>query len=258
MIIVSLAIMIFILTKKIPMAASVDIEKIPEEAQDLVKKDLIERKIDRKLNVLIEKIKPLSEKISRSFGEQFKNFKKRIINLEHKYKEKDKGLVKNSASLKQNIKTLLEEADCLAKEESPEKAEKKYLEVIGLDNRNIIAYAGLGNIYYKKGEFIGAREAMEYVVKLAENGYGELEATDFVLLSLIYKSLNDFKNAFKSIKKAIKLEPNNPKNLDLLCKISIINRDKKEAKDACDKLESVNPDNESINEFRKEIGKIRN
>ena len=94
---------------------------------------------------------------------------------------------------------------------------------------------------------------MEYVVKLAENGYGELEATDFALLALIYEDLENFDKAFRNIKRAAELEPNNPKNLDLLCKISIISKNKEEAVKACDRLAQVNPGNEKIKEFRREI-----
>ena len=255
-IIVSLAIIVFILLKKIPRVAAVDIKKIPEETQGQIKRDLIEKKIDRKLSFLGRKLKPLSEKAGESFTEQFNKFKKKISDLEHKYKERDKGLAKDFSVSAHEIKNLIEEADCFVREESLEKAEKKYLEVISADSRNIMAYAGLGNIYYKKRELIGAQEAMEYVVKLAENGYGELEAADFALLALIYKDLEDFGKALRSIRKAVKLEPNNPKNLDLLCKISIISRNREEAVKACDKLAQVNPSNEKIKEFREEIKKL--
>lgn len=256
-IIISLAVIVFILIKKIPKVATVDIERIPEEAQGQVKKDLLEKRVTRKLSNLGEWIRPLKQKGKAFFVNYFNKFKNKISDWEHKYGEKHReSFKKQPQALKEEVGILLDEAESLMKAERARKAEEKYLKVVSIDPRNILAYAGLGEVYFKNKELEGAKEAMEYVVKLAENGYGELEATDYVLLSLIYQDLGDYKKALGSIKEALRLEPSNPRNLDLLCKISIISKNKKEAVRACERLARTNPDNEKIKEFREEIKKL--
>lgn len=257
-IIISLAIIVFILIKKIPKVAKIDLERIPQEAQGQVKKELLEQRVTRKLSNFGRWIRPLGQKGKVFFIDYFNKFKNKISDWEYKYGEKHReSFKKQPQALKKEGGILLDEAKSLMKAGRARKAEEKYLKVVSIDPRNIFAYAGLGEIYYKNQELEGAKEAMEYVVKLAENGYGELEATDYVLLSLIYQDLGDYKGALRSIKEALKLEPNNPKNLDLLCKISIISKNRKEALRACERLARTNPDNEKIEEFRAEIKKIK-
>lgn len=253
-IVVSLGGIIFILMKKMRRAAGIDVEKIPAEVQNKVKKELIEKKIERKMDDFGAKFKPLGEGMGQVFEKSFDRFKKAISSWESEYKKKSKQTIKEEGgTLDKEIIFLLEEADSLAREERWELAEKKYLEAISLDERNIVAYAGLGEIYYKEKELEGAREAMEYVFKLAENGYGEVEASDFRLLGLIYEELGDYKKAFARVKKASEMEPRNPKNLDLLCKISIMVKNKEEAVKACEELAKVDAGNKKVGEYRLEI-----
>lgn len=257
LIVISLAIIIYILIKKIPEVAAVDTSKIPKEVQREVKRGLIERRLERKIGGWGEKIKPGWKMAGGFFGRHFKKAKEKIIDWESKYKEKHlEVLKKEPEAAKKEAGDLLKEAEELIGAEKIEEAEKKYLEIVSLDPRNILAYAGLGDLYFKKRELEGAKEAMEYVIKLAVNGYGEAEAKDYVLLAMIYKELGEFKLSLANIKRATDLEPNNPKNLDLLCEISIMNKNRRGAWEACNRLSRTNPDNEKIKEFRKMIGEM--
>jgi len=253
----SLVAIVFILIRKLPRVSEIDLGKIPKEVQNEVKKNLIEKKIGRKLSDLEQKVKPIGRGMGGVLGKFLSGIKERASELEGKYKEETRKQVKDDPERAgKKVDSLLEEAEDLREEDRLDEAEKKYLEIVGLDSHNIMAYAGLGEIYYKSKEFMGARESMEYVMKLAANGHGEVEGDDFVLLALIYKELGELKKALESIKKASKLEANNPKILDLLCKISIISKNKKEAVEACERLKKVNPDNEKVKEYKLEIKKL--
>ncbi|NQU77085.1 tetratricopeptide repeat protein [Candidatus Falkowbacteria bacterium] len=256
-IIASLGVIIFILAKKMPKVASVDTKKIPAEVQGEIKKNLLERKIDRTLTGFGDKVKPARDKVFETLRGRLDKFKEAVSGLEEKQKEKDKESIKEEPEvLNKEIDSLLGRAVSLVDKEEFSEAEKKYLEIISLDERNIVAYAGLGELYYKKKELEGAKEVMEYVLKLADNDYGELEASDYVLLALIYRDLKDYKKALNTIRRAVELEPKSPKNLDLLCKISIISKNRKEAEEALERLSKVNPDNEKVREYRQEIKKM--
>ena len=257
LILLSLGAVVFILMKKMSQVSMIDIKKIPREVQSDVKKDLIEKKIDRKLVGLGEKFRPLGDLVGGFWDRYFKGFKKRVAALEGKYKHEDKESVKGEPEvLEKDVFSLFKQAELLVSKGKMVEAEKKYLEVISLDDRNIVAYAGLAGIYYKSKELAGAKEAMEYVFKLADSGYGEIEAADLVLLVLIYMGLKKYDKAFLRMREAIKMEPNSPKNLDLLCKISIISKNKKEASLACEALARVNPGNKRIVEYRREVKKL--
>jgi len=59
-----------------------------------------------------------------------------------------------------------------------------------------------------------------------------------------------------SIKRSLEKHPNNPRYLDTMIEISIINKDKISALEAFDKLKEANPDNKKLEEWKKEIRKL--
>ncbi|MCX6743398.1 MAG: hypothetical protein NT116_04145 [Candidatus Parcubacteria bacterium] len=59
-----------------------------------------------------------------------------------------------------------------------------------------------------------------------------------------------------NLEKALGLEPNNPKYLDLLITISLIIKYKNLAKQSLERLKEANPDNAKIEEFQAQIKEL--
>jgi hypothetical protein len=58
------------------------------------------------------------------------------------------------------------------------------------------------------------------------------------------------------MKKALKIEPNNPRYLDTMFRISIIIKDKVLAFEAYDRLSKVNPENQKLAEFKAQLAEL--
>ncbi len=68
--------------------------------------------------------------------------------------------------------------------------------------------------------------------------------------------LNQLEQGLENIKKALDIEPDNPKLLDFLLDLSIIMGDKELANKTLNRLIEVNPDNKKINIAREKINQI--
>ena len=62
-------------------------------------------------------------------------------------------------------KSTIEEARSLARDLKYGDAERKYLEVLGLDKRNVEAYKGLAALYLKQKMLPQAKETFEFLLR---------------------------------------------------------------------------------------------
>ena len=79
----------------------------------------------------------------------------------------------------------------------------------------------------------------------------------FAKLSNLLTQINQNAPALEAIKHAVFLEPQNPKYLDKLVETSIMVGDKKEAKEAYDKLRLANPENSKLSSFKDQISELK-
>ncbi|MBU4332575.1 tetratricopeptide repeat protein [Patescibacteria group bacterium] len=255
-IILSLAVIIIILIRRVPDVTNLNVEQLPEEKQKKVKRALIQNKLDRKL----DKISPNLQKVNQGLAalkKFFEGIEKKILAVEHKYSQKHKKIIQNEPEKFQDkVVVLLGAAESLVAQDKLDEAEKKYIEIIGFDPQNIDSYRGLAGIYLKQKNFSEAKQALEHVLKLLKNNQTEKVVEDYINLGMIYRELGEQAKALASFKKALKLEPNNPRSLDLLCEMSIIVRDKKSALYAYKRLKEVNPENQKLEEFKKKTGEL--
>src|SRR3989339_428113 len=149
----------------------------------------------------------------------------------------------------------------LKKNGDSDAAEKKLIEIIGIDSKNLKAFRELGNLYLSRRDFNEAKQTFEHVIKLFEKEGGG--AQDFVKLSDIYfdlasvsRAIESWDNVILNLDKALEIEPNNPRYLDTKLEISIIKKDKKQAQETYKKLAEVNPENQKLNELKKQIDEL--
>jgi len=251
--------------------ANLDIETIQSEREIKVKEQIISKRLKRNFfryfSKLTRVIKPIGEGVSTFFKWSYK----KLIEFKDNYNKEDEIVNGDRGKV---VAKLFSEAEDFIKEEDLNGAENRYIEIIGIDSKNIKAFKNLGRLYFDRKNYNEAKETLEHALRLLEKDYeeasmeggtkeeGETEninsqiAAIYVDLSEICQAMEDYEEAQKAIGKALKIEPNNPRYLDTKLEISIINKDKASALDAYDKLKEVNPDNQKLDDFQTQIKEL--
>src|SRR3989339_203396 len=240
LILVSLVIIIFLIIKKFSVLANLDIDTIQAEREEKFK------------NKIVRMVRP----ILNSAGEMIKKKYNDLVEAKEEYNKKISGESERSGTEK-----LFLEFEELKKNGDSDAAEKKLIEIIGIDSKNLKAFRELGNLYLSRRDFNEAKQTFEHVIKLFEKEGGG--AQDFVKLSDIYfdlasvsRAIESWDNVILNLDKALEIEPNNPRYLDTKLEISIIKKDKKQAQETYKKLAEVNPENQKLNELKKQIDEL--
>jgi tetratricopeptide (TPR) repeat protein len=284
-ILLCLGIILAIIFKKFSFLSTFDVSKNPKEKELETKDKLINERLKRKAKFVWNKLSPFTKLASNIGVRKIKSWQEKLKNLEEKYKKKPQKEVlmtkEEFYNLEQNINNLLKQAEKLIDQEEYGDAEKKYIEIISYDPKNVEAYRGLGNLYILQNNYSEAKQIFEHILKLNkldDQAYAKLgkiaeEEGNLILAKEdIQKSLNlkttglhyfelaevclklgEIENVDVNLMKALELEPNNPKYLDFLIKICIIKKDKTGAKEALARLRTVNPENGKIIEFEEQI-----
>ncbi len=282
-VIVSAAGIVFILVRKFPQIALINIETISKEREAKIKDELLLQRLRRRRARIAEKFSAVLQPFWKLLRYGFLQLQAYAQELERKHRTKK---VKQGAESGGSVKSLLSEAQDFLEKEEFEKAEGKFIEVIRLDNKNVEAYRGLGDLYVARRDYQHAKETLEFLIKLGKadskiyanlgtvaREEGNLEeakadllqsiamesrlAGAFVDLGLVYQSLGEHEKATEALIRAVEIESANPRNLDLLLEESIIIGNKNLAEDTFVRLREANPENQKLKEFRKRIDEIK-
>ncbi len=255
LILISLSVIIAIAVKKFSVLANLDTENIQAEKEAKFKERIISSRLKRNFFKWSAKLMKTIRPVGDAAGKFFKWIYKKLHELKEDYQSEETVLSEDG--IKQKIKALFDEAEAFKKQDNLIEAEKKHIEIIGLDGRNIKAFDALARLYFERKEYKEAKQTFEHVLKLKEDG----EETDqlpqtYFDLALVCEATGNLDEAMGNLGKALKLEPNNPRYLDIMLKISIINKDKVSALEAYNKLAEVNPDNQKLVEFKAQIDEL--
>jgi len=273
LILVSLSVIIVIVVRKFSVLANLDVDNIPAEREARFKEQII------------------SNRLKRNFYRYWSRFSRGFAPLKKKSSEAISALMRKLAEIKeaeeeespaesteQTVDRLFREAEEAARNWELEQAEKNYIRIIGLDSRSIRAFRGLGRVYLEQKNYTEAKQTLEHAVRLMEKEWGmslvEVEAADssdqtatdkkawlagtYLDLSLVGRAQEDFAAARKNIDRALEIEPNNPRFLDTKLELSIMTKDQEAAWETYAKLAEVNPENQKLQTFKKQIEEIDN
>ncbi len=248
-----LLVVLFVIIRRFPALAVLDVDNIPEEKEQQIKEKIIKDRMRRKfsnLNKFFSFIADFFIKISKIIGDKLNDFKER---QENKIKT---GSLAN-ISKEEKIKLLFSQAKEMIKNEENLEAEQKLIEIISLDDKNLLAFSELGELYHLQGKLQEAKQTLLYALKLADmSGLKNEQAEINYNLSLIAKDLNDIDGSILSLLKALEKDQNNPRYLDLMLDLCIIKKDKSLALEYLQRIKEVNPENQNIVEWEEEINKI--
>lgn len=268
---ISLLVILFILLKKVPKLKVLDVNTLPEEQTAQVRNRILVDRMKRKTDKGKDVVKSITIPFITAIKNIFKNVFRKVHELEKKYQKEAKSTGVDAHDVNARINSLFAEVTRLVKDEKFKEAEKKYIEIITLDPKNIKAYEGLGEVYIELKEFKQALETYIFVLKLEEKNSKQIEkkneqgqtiivvsnahelADVHIDLGEVYQMMEKYKEALNHYKKALNLEPNNPKNLDQMIEISILVKDKELGQEMIDRLEKVNPENQKLYEYREKL-----
>lgn len=246
----SLAGIIFIIVKKFPVLAAINIETIKSEQEAVKKEKIVAERLSRKISSMGKFLYALLLPIGRALKLFFSKIYDKVLDWEKKYGKKKKNPISFPDS-EGEIKTLFFEAEECLRTGELEEAEQKCIGIISLDHKNIDAYKKLGAICVEQKNYENAFETFRHILKLNPN---DVE-TIFDLASL-HRERGENEEALANFKRAVELEPTSPKNLDFLIDISIIVKNKDLAEETLKKLREVNPENQKLAEFEERIKEI--
>jgi tetratricopeptide (TPR) repeat protein len=287
-ILLSLGVILVIVFKKLPLLASFDVSSIPKEKEAETREKIIEERIKRKAKYIWEKVSPFLKTFGNIFLRKFQASQEKLKKFEEKHKSKPKKEILVTKTefedYEKKLTGLLQTAADLVNKEAWADAEKKYIEIISLEPKNIEAFRGLGNLYFLQKNYDESKQTYEHILKLnkqddqayaylgkiaEEKGDFDQAKQDYLQslnisnsalhhfeLAEVCQKMGDFDEAVNNLEKALVSEPNNPKYLDLLLEISIIIKNKALAKEVLKQLKDANPDNGKIPEFEAKIRQL--
>ncbi|MBU2613707.1 tetratricopeptide repeat protein [Patescibacteria group bacterium] len=143
-----------------------DPTSIKEERMRQVREKIIVQRFER---VRAHTLAPLSTVVKRGalLGKTaFHAAYIKLIQLDRFYRQAKSPLAHMAPSVQDRIRGLIEEARSLARDLKWADAERRYLEVLSIDTRNIDAYKGLGMLYLKQKLYPQAKETFEFLMKI--------------------------------------------------------------------------------------------
>ncbi len=290
-ILMGLVIIFFIIRKKIPQLANLDVANLPKEVEARKKREIIAKRIEaqgEKWKAAWQKrLLPLKKWWE---GQQlrFRRYVKKIEKLwyhEHAVKHTSVAAPIDTDEQEQKLNLLIQEAEQSLKDGKYDRAEGLFIAAIKLDQKSAAAYRGLGDSYLASGSLEEARQTYRFLlqlepdddsvmVKLAEvaESQGDLEeaityyqqaavindslAPRFYHLAELLLKVKQPETAKEAIVQAVELEPKSPKYLDLLTETAIICGDKDLALSGYNELRLVNPENQKLENFKERMSQL--
>lgn len=287
----SLGTILFVVVRKFPQLANLDVEHLPEEKIYQKKKEIINKRIEAQSGDAARKIVRMFRPLRKIWGRlqlQFRIYVGKIERLLYHEETLRNKLLNETVSVEdreQKISQLLYDGEQNLKLENYDVAEEKFIAAIKNDSKSTVAYRGLADTYLAKNAVEEAKQTYQFLarmepgddkvfVKLAEiaENQGNIEeaishyqqavlindslSPRFYHLAELLLKVDQPEVAQEAIMQAVELEPQNPKYLDFLIEIAIICGDKPLALKAYGELRLVNPENQKLSTLKDRIYKI--
>ncbi len=283
LIILSLVAIIVIIARKLSVLANLNVEQMRSEKEVKFKEQIIGKRLKRNFTKWTSRFVRTANDGASLVGGKIGKFYDNLI----KYREEQKAKAGDTLPVEIDdkeillkVEILINDAEKLRKDGDLADAEKKLIEAIGADSRNIKAFKALGQLYFDKDELDEAKQTFEHIIRLIDD-IEYVHALDaesrpagaktehkkrinanmerglaFFNLALVMWKNGKLDDSIRELRKALAAEPNNPRYLDSLIEISIINKDKITALTAYETLSSANPENNKLPEFKRQIDEL--
>ncbi len=249
----ALVIIAIVLLRKIPQLRVINVESIAKVRGKKLKEQIILQKLERKGRKRVEGIAKSSTSAFTAASKVGRRAVQRLYKMEQYYQKLRRTASEGEHAYdSETIKRIISEAEKLIKEEEFIPAEKKYIDIISHNPKNIDAYEGLGNLYLKSGQSDQARETLGFAHRLSPN-----DASVCVSLAEIEMQNENFSSAVSYLKKAIEKRSKNPRYLDFYIEASLRSGSLKDVRKGISRLKEVNPKNEKITDFENRFSELK-
>ncbi|MDD4902243.1 MAG: hypothetical protein PHE24_03835 [Patescibacteria group bacterium] len=249
----SLFIIIVVIVRKFPALANIDVENMPAEKEARFKEQIITGRMQKSMAKWKVRLGKFFSFLGGGIGALFKFIQRKLQEAKKNYSRPSALPPEDKQTM---IDGLLAKNSALDDRENFADKEANLIKIIELEPRSAEAFIVLGNLYAANKKYEEGKQAFVHVLKLLGNEESDQQAEIYYDLAAIYRDTGEAASSLETIKMAAKLAPNNPRYLDSLLEISIMNRDKIAALDAFDKLTAVNPENGKLAEFKGQIDQL--
>lgn len=241
-----------ILWRKIPQLRALNVDALPEVRTKQVKEAIIMQRFER---LALERFSGFFKK-GQTAGKFLSRLGRRLVQrlyaLEKYYQKLQRGLHEGPHATDPGaIRRLMEEAADLTRKEEYFEAEKRYIEIISHNPKEVKAYEELGNLYLLDRQLLQARETLAFATKLAPE-----DASVQVSLGELEMKEGNTEAALKYFTKAIELRPHNPRYLDYFVESALATKNTSEAARGIALLRSVNPENKKLENFEERLAAL--
>src|SRR3989344_6860539 len=252
-IIMCLAVIAWIVVPKFPKVAIINVGSIAKERETQVINRIMLERLRRHWHATYSFFTTVFGPIAKTVTNQIIQYYRHLLELE----KMNRTQPLRKLDVGQEIADKLALAEKLIAEGNYEQAEEFCIDVIELDRHNLTVYELLTDMYLRKKEHKKARETTRFLLKLLQKQNGDADkhrlANCFSNLGWVYQLEHRYQYALPNFQKAVELESNNPRFLDLLLKISIIVRNKNLARQVFHSLRQADPDNQKLPGLKVEI-----
>jgi len=250
--VVSLVVAGVVLARRLPQLRVLDVGTLSEERAKRVKEAIILQRFDRLKSEKLGSVSKSAVAGVKALSDLGRRATQRLYRLEQYYQRlKSASAHAGHGTDPETIKRLLAEADAFVKEGEFIQAEKRYIEVVSHNPKNVDAYEGLGNLYFKNKQYDQSREALAFALRLAPDDAS-------VHMSLADLDLVEGKPAaaVAHLRESVEKRPANPKYLDSYIEASFAAKLRDDAEKGIARLKAANPENQKIPDFEARLAAL--
>jgi Tfp pilus assembly protein PilF len=260
-------------------------DSIKEELVRKKRDELITRRFERVKASALFPVKALFHQAVILCKKTFHGAYIKLVQLDRFYKQPKASLPGVITTNADRVKMLMDGARSLTRDSKWADAERRYLEVLSIDKRNVNAYRGLAVIYLKQKLYPQAKETFEFLVntKKADDscyaGLAEIadhegdtasaeqwyrKAVEYhprlahrhAELAMFYLDRQEPAKAWPFISRAAELEPKSPKYLVLSIETAIRTGNREEARRRYDAMRLISEDRQKLQTLKERIDEM--
>ncbi len=231
--------------RKVPHLRVIDVASIPKERERKIKEQIILSRFQRATGAKLQRVGKTFSQLIQLLSKQGRRIVQKLYRLEQYYQKlkrtADEGVHAYSDEV---IRTRLEEAQALIRQEEFIPAEKIFIDIISHNPKSVDGYEALGNMYIVSGQLEQARETLQFALRLSPD-----DASVNVSLAEIEIKRGEPKAALPFLRRAVAKRSKNPRYLDYYIETALDVGSLKDAREGIQSLKEVNPENKKIEEF---------
>lgn len=244
---VGAAAIIWVLVRRIPTVALIDVKNLPVDKAAKKKEEII---ADRIVRGAIQKSVPI-RKVASGVWEWLREHFRRLAHRAFELQRRSEHLARarwDALTASTRMHALMREGDRLAKDDKFVEAEKQYIEALSIEQKNPKLYEKLGRLYLRNKQYDQARDTFRFASRLSPN-----DASVVASLGEVALAREEYADAITYFQHAVSLRQRSPRYLDFLLEACITGGNRSCAKEALAQLAAVNPENAKLPDFDRRI-----